>query len=173
MTYSDIAMTNLLPRMTSYHIPKITKEELLKIHICVAHAQVKNQETPGSYAMELNKALSANNLPNIIIPDDSTDQSEIGAVSLDPSQQDTPREEKSLSRQSSISNVSVSRESVSVKKVNFKDLGLKFFTIKDVGWPSKSSTVELIKDVRSKKIKMRKNYIKTTRRENEKRNGQK
>lgn len=57
--------------MPNYKMPEITKEDLLKINICVAHAQCKNREKPGTYAYELNKVLKANNLPNIIIPEDT------------------------------------------------------------------------------------------------------
>ncbi len=55
--------------MPGYIYPEITKEETLKIHICVAHGHYKNLEKPGSYGEELNKILTANNHPNIIIPD--------------------------------------------------------------------------------------------------------
>ncbi len=52
-----------------YIYPDITKEETLKIHICVAHARYNNLEKLGSSGDELNKILTANNLPNQIIPD--------------------------------------------------------------------------------------------------------
>ena len=49
-------------------IPMIKKEELLKIHICVAHAQGRDQANPGIYSDELNRVLEENNLPKIKIP---------------------------------------------------------------------------------------------------------
>lgn len=55
--------------------------ELLKFHLCVAHAQFQNQERPGSYTHELNNILRANNLPNIIVPDDRSGQPVTGAES--------------------------------------------------------------------------------------------
>lgn len=58
-------------------MPEITKEELLKISICVAHAQCKNQDKPGTCAYELNRVLMANNLPNIIIPEDTDTNTQI------------------------------------------------------------------------------------------------
>lgn len=54
MTYSNITVPNVPPKMSTYNIPKITKDEVLKIHICVADAQFTNQEWLGSYADELN-----------------------------------------------------------------------------------------------------------------------
>ncbi len=153
MTYTNITESNLPPKMTMYNIPKITKEEVLKIHICVAHAQVKNQERPGSYAVELNKVLRPNYLPNITIPDESSKQPFTGAVSLDSTQQVTPVQQQSLSRQSSSSNISVRSEAASTKKLYSKDLRLKFFTTKAIGWPHNFSTEELIQGVRSKKLK--------------------
>lgn len=56
--------------MPEYKLPTKTKEELLKIDICVAYAQSKNREKTGTYAYELNRVLKANNLPSIIILDD-------------------------------------------------------------------------------------------------------
>ncbi len=43
MSYADVSQVTLPPRMPSFKIPQITKE-VLKINICVAHAQAKNQE---------------------------------------------------------------------------------------------------------------------------------
>ncbi|MPC43576.1 hypothetical protein E2C01_037225 [Portunus trituberculatus] len=101
MTYSNITALNVPPNISSHNIPKITKEKLLKIHICVAHTQLKNQERPGTYAEELNTVLNVNNLPNIIIPDDDAEQLVTGIMSYDTNQQLTPKEQQGLSRQSS------------------------------------------------------------------------
>ncbi len=57
-------------KMPNFQTSSVTKEELLKIHIYVAHAQAKNQIKPGTYQFELNKSLKANNLPTIIIPEE-------------------------------------------------------------------------------------------------------
>lgn len=73
MTYSSITrvQSNILTqtKSTYYSIPQMTNEEVLKINICVAHVHYKNLENPGNYSVELNKMLTVNNLPNIIIPD--------------------------------------------------------------------------------------------------------
>ena len=73
MTYADISktQTNVLPQIKTqiYHVPQITREETLLINICVTHAHYRNQENPGTYSEELNKILTANKLPNVIIPD--------------------------------------------------------------------------------------------------------
>lgn len=70
MTYANITQSNIPANMSCYNLPQISKEELLKIKICVAHAQCKNQEKPGSYAYELNRVLNANKLPTIVIPEE-------------------------------------------------------------------------------------------------------
>ena len=174
MTYSNICQKTSPATIPNFQIPSITKEELLQINICVAHAKLKNQENPGSYSYELNRILKANNLPTIIIPeesdtttesyhvqnvegamaiDESYEQPVTGAVSLDTTQQETPVRRHSLSRQSSSSSISVSSESVPTKKLNPKDLGLKFFTTVANGWPTNFSTADLIKGIKNKKLK--------------------
>ncbi len=92
MTYSSFTQATIPSKMPSYSLPMITKEKLLKINICVAHAQNKKQQKHGTYAIELNKNLKANNLPNIIIPEDTDtnisnlpDEQDAGATSLVPS----------------------------------------------------------------------------------------
>ncbi len=157
MTYSNITESNLLPKMPTFNVPTITKDEMLKIHICVAHAQAKNQETPGCYSNVLNKTLTMNNLPNIIIPTDDEDVSPeqplIGAMSLEPPQGETPIQEQSLSRQSSTSNLNTTTETAPPKKLNAKDLGLHLFTTTKKEWPPKIQTTELLKGIKSKKYK--------------------
>ncbi len=74
MNYADITRrqgnVSAQQPVTRYIYPDITKEETLKINIlCVAHAHYKNLEKPGTYGEELNKVLTANNLPNIVIPE--------------------------------------------------------------------------------------------------------
>ena len=67
MSYASITQTTPPATMPSYTTPLVTKEEILKIHLCVAHAQNKDQKNPGTYKAELNKVLKANKLPTIII----------------------------------------------------------------------------------------------------------
>ena len=95
MTYSSITGTSLPPPKTpTFNVPIITKEEILKIHICVAHAQTKNQEKPGCYKNVLNKILTMNNLPNIIMPtDDDYVKPLIGATCPEPPISETPTQE--------------------------------------------------------------------------------
>ncbi len=68
MTLADIVrgQGNLPTQsMTPCYVkPDITREETLKINICVAHAHYRNLENPGTYGEELNKILTANKLPN-------------------------------------------------------------------------------------------------------------
>ena len=136
----------------------------------MAHAQTKNQEKPGCYNNVLNKILTMNNLPNLIIPtDDDDDVSPVqpltgatskeqpitGAMSLQPPQDETPTPtlEQSFSRQSSTSNLSKTAESAPSKKPMAKDLGLHFFTTAEKEWPPKIQTGDLLKGIKNKKYK--------------------
>ncbi len=132
---------------------------MLKIHICVAHAQVKNQEKPGTYGKELNKILKVNNLPDIIKPDeseDTADEPEVGAIgqttNLKP---ETKIKKPSISRQSSTGNLSNKDDDETVKTLEACDPGLQFFTVKSRGWPRNFSTDELIRDIQNNKVKWR------------------
>ncbi len=72
-----------------------------------------NSQKPGTYAQELNKILKANKLPSIIIPEEETpSQPEAGAMSLDLSLQATPTQLQNLSKQESLSNISISSEDI-------------------------------------------------------------
>lgn len=143
-------------------MPEITKEELLKINICVAHAQGKNREKPGTYANELNKVLKANNLPNIIIPEDTDtntqslhEQQDAGATGVDAQiPEPEPRKSKpSLSRQSSSGELTENHDPQTGKQRDAGELGLQFYTTKSRGWPQNFSCEELIKGIQSNKFK--------------------
>ncbi len=173
MTYSAISQTNLPSQMSSTKTPTVTKEELLKIHICVAHAQAKNQENPGSYSYELNKVLTANKLPNIIIPNDSNNvplnnvpvntlttpvagaasisaQSKVSETRTPP-----PRQSKQSNLDSPRLNKQSNVDSPITQKIDSKDIGLEFFTTKEKGWPANFSTEELVKGIQHNKYKFK------------------
>ncbi len=91
ITYSSITQSSLPPKTPFYNLPVISKGEL-KINICTAHAQNKNQQKPGTYATQFNKTLKANNPPNIIIPEDTdtnisnlSHEQDVGTTGLVPS----------------------------------------------------------------------------------------
>ena len=83
MTYANITQSNIPANISHHNFPQISKEELLKMNICVAHARCKNQEKPGSYAYELSRVLKANKLPTIVIPEEEVSTVESGAVGGD------------------------------------------------------------------------------------------
>lgn len=60
ITFSDISRVQISipPQVKTSHftVPQITKEETLKIHICVAHAHYKNLGKPGTYGENLIKS---------------------------------------------------------------------------------------------------------------------
>ncbi len=123
-TYANIVQSLPFTSAQKLNIPVITKEEILKIHICVAHAQSKNQEKPGCYSYELNRILKANNLPNITIPDDEDEP-----IILDPTKpKDTtePEETDILKRKATLKRQDSSGEAT--KLVDVKDVGLMIYT---------------------------------------------
>ena len=159
MTYANIAQASTTPKVATPILPQVSKEEILLIHICVVHAQVKDQQKPGTYAKELNKILKENKLPSVIIPDEpdvTAEQPEAAATSQYKTQQpESTAQTPSISRQSSSSDLSVKQKTTTDSKLNSKDLGLEFYTIKEKGWPQNYTTDKLIKDIRSNDVKYR------------------
>lgn len=152
MSYASISQSTTTPRMANPILPQISKEEILKIHICVIHAQVKDQQKPGTYAKELNKMLKENKLPSIIVPEDTDEQPQAAALLQDKTQK--PMQiAQSLSRDSSSGDLSVKQKTKTDGKLDCKDLGLQFFTLKQRGWPKNYNTEQLVKDIKSKDVK--------------------
>ena len=48
LTYASISQVTPKVTMPNMKVPSITKEEILKIHTCIAHAQGKDQKKPGT-----------------------------------------------------------------------------------------------------------------------------
>ena len=167
MTYSNVTQATIPTQMPKYNMPLITKEEILQIHACVAHAQNKNLQNPGTYAMELNRTLKANNLPTIIIPEDlETNDSQVyttqqtGATASEVTQTAVPEKEKvkpTASRRNSIGTPQQSNESTTYEstthKITAAELGLEFYTPMSKRWPKNFSTTALTEEIRKGKIK--------------------
>ena len=168
-TYATIAQHQTQQQIPMPKMPQITKEELLKINICVAHAHGKDQKNPGTYAYELDRTLKANNLPQIIIPDDEdtnvTGQT-TGATSLPeihPLKPAARRHSSSdLCRQSNSSDLNKSQDSAINKQIEAADLGLEFYTVKESNWPQNFSTDDLLKGIRTNKCKWKYSHDKYT-----------
>ncbi len=156
MTYSDISkiQTNTSSQIKTqyYTVPQITRGETLKINICVAHAHYRNLENPGTYGEELNRILTANNLPNITIPDCPNSSRVLTPQMQEPQAQalkpeTIPRSKsrrRSLSRQKVQSDISdAEQEKLVTEKdvVEAKDLGLKLYTTNEKGCPKENFTV--------------------------------
>lgn len=160
MTYSSIAQTTLPPKMSTFTSPQnlINREDLLKINICIGLAESRNKNSPGTFALELNNALKANNLPTITVPDEVSStkqasqhqqQTDIGATGIQPAP--TPRND-SISRTSSRNDLNISQESITPKKRtrDSKEFGLEFFTLNERGWPEDFSTDKLLRGISNK-----------------------
>ena len=135
MTYASIAQASVTPQIPKPIWPQVTKEEILKINICVVHAQQKDQQKPGTYAKVLNKMLLENKLPSIIIPDDDdTAQQPPAAAALIPEvTPGTSKMAQDISRQSSSEDLSAKSKAKTGNKLNSQDLGLEFYTLKQRG----------------------------------------
>ncbi len=142
MSYATISQTTSSDnKMPNVQTPIVTKEELLKIHICVAHAQSQNQITPGTYSSELNKVLKANNLPTIIIPEESDETIEI-------TQQETEigatAKETKLLKPKPTQRTPKNIKSSETHKLQAIEIGLEFYTTKERKWPDHLSIDDLI-----------------------------
>ncbi len=159
MTYSRITQATAPASLPNFNTPTITKEELLKINIRVAHAQFKNQEKPGTYKYELNRILKANNLPSIVIPDDTdiasdniNAQQAAGAMTTDVSSKEpetqipTPAERKQSIPETSKGKI-----------LDPGELGLELHTTKEKGCPLNFTTKALIKRIQSNTYKFKYN----------------
>ena len=153
-SYANVSQPSASTNPTS--TPIVTKEEILKIHICVAHAKSKEQENPGTYSTVLNNVLKANKLPTIIIPDDDTipvnSNNNAASASSQINITPEPATRTSLGAVGLNSHINDSNES---NILEAEDLGLEFLTTKETGWPKNFSTPELIKGIRKNKYKYR------------------
>lgn len=165
MTYAGITRSgnNPIPTNVQPIIPQITKEEVLKINICVSHARSKNIENPGCYSEELNKILKANNLPNIIIPEEtSPDQVEdvqVREMAPPPIKERKVKgaEKESVGRKDTEEKdieTEIGKLEQLIYPLEAKNIGLQFFTSRDRGWPERNFTVkDLIQGMRQNKFK--------------------
>ena len=168
MTYSGITINQssssnqVMPQR--HHVPQITKEEILKINICVSHAHYANLSNPGTYSYELNKALTANNLPNIIIPDspnpnmnqdEQLSHSQPQAQAVQPKTQ--PRSTISSMGKQNVKNDNEAGKNQQIKEkdiIESTKIGLHIYTTKEQGWPKEEFTVDtLVHNMRNNKYK--------------------
>ena len=153
-TYAQAAATKIVGQHATYSgpfqhtTPFITREEYLKINICIAHAHQKNIETPGTYAEELNKVLTANKLPSIIIPE-TTESTEIRDNAEGNERSKSKSRSRSKCRKTSKPRKNGNEEEITIDQeieeaVRDKtpkeamDIDLQFYTPKDIGWPPKN-----------------------------------
>ncbi len=173
MAYAQLTQLNVT-QQPSHTLPlppqpmyNITREEALIINICVAHAHYKNIESPGCYAEELNKILKAKQLPTIIIPEtpDSrhiyTNTSEQQVKNTTEIPQVKPRKERKgmkevdgkIKEKGAVGNNENDTEQME-EAITPKDIGLKFYSNKERGWPqSRFNVRDLKEEIQSNKYK--------------------
>ncbi len=165
MTYAQLTQTRIPQQQTHTQPPQpqpaynITREETLKINICVAHAHYQNIAKPGCYAEELNKILKANNLPTIVIPDTPDSQNMYTNATEQEIQNTTnapqvkPRKERLVRRESvgnlrdegAVANTDTETEERD-ETIKARDIGLKFYTNEERSWPKNKFTRNDLKE---------------------------
>ncbi len=131
----------------SYTAPTITREETLKINICIARAHYMNIENPGTYEEELNKILTLNKLPSIKIPSNPNSKKILSKTSKQP--EDKPveaphakprkyRERRNSTRSvKEANNEEIEKELVEMEQEllpnDSKEIGLKIYTTEERG----------------------------------------
>ncbi len=110
----------------------------------MAHAHYRNPENPGTYGEELNRILTANNFPNIIIPN-CPNSSRVFTPQIQEQQAQAPEPEtmsRSKKRRSSINKQKVQSDTSGIEQekhvtekdvVEVKDLGLQLYTTNEKG----------------------------------------
>ncbi len=173
ITYTGVTRANLpTANQPVYNTPVVTREEILKINICVAHARMRETDHPGSYETELNKILKLNNLPTIKVPQDTeagitipqvipisttsearTDQMQRNSApsSTRVEQQlpkAKPRADKHEKKEKSVSRNVIDEELENLEEqilpLLASDIGLTFYTSKDKGWPQEIFTRDIL-----------------------------
>ena len=157
-TYTGAARTNLQPaaqpQLGLQNAPIVTREEVLKLHISIAHAKMKDVDCPGSYETELHSILKLNDLPTIKIPKET----EVGVTSTQsippttapntehhkpkpkPRSDGIEKKERLTSEEKLSDDIQEMEEQVMPQHAS--ELGLNFYTIKEKGWPQGTFTRE-------------------------------
>lgn len=158
--------TNTQP--ITYSPPIITREDTLKINICVAHAHYMNIDKPGSYEEELNKVLKLNNLPCIKIPSNPTSKRIFNTQDQNPdtskaAQETKPRRikekieenrETTETAQAQATDGEIKRMEEELFPTEAADIDLQFFTTEEKGWPQRNFSLDdLIKGIYQSKYK--------------------
>ncbi len=156
MSYSSVITPSATASINSNFLPPIiTKEEILKIHICAAHAQNQEQKKPGSYNYEFNRILKINNLPTIIIPPEEPEQTPNNTQTQDEGAMAVAIADTDPETQIKTSKITKTKstESLSGKVIDAEEIGLEFYTTKERGWPKNFSCEDLISGIQTKKYK--------------------
>ena len=141
---------------STHSTPLVTREDTLKINICITHAHYMNMANPGTYEGELNKILTLNNLPKIKIPsipdsrkifNSMPQQSESRASEAPEVKPRKEREGKHSNEQGKESKeVQIDREleemEQEIQPKDSKEIGLQIFTTDERGWPTENFTID-------------------------------
>lgn len=161
---------------TFHSTPMITREDLLKIHTCIAHAQQADTQRPGIYELELNRALTLNNLPNIKIPPPLTETEihtheqtqapktqtrtpgvkprKIRGIKESETEQTIATREEPITEGATAKDKEIQSMEEEILPKEASDIGLTIYTPKERGWPQERFTFEeLINGINSNKYK--------------------
>ena len=154
---------------------QLEKDTAATILTCILHSHILNMSNPGSYNDELNKALQENNLPTIKLPPNPPSTSifnlansdQIKAIrtitqgktekpattpeaeesSDDEQEQEEEEEEEDNEPKSAQENVQIRTYPAPRQKIQSKNIGLKVYTKRAVGWPTKLSNPDIVSNI--------------------------
>ena len=157
------------PQMPINLQPTITREDMLKINICIAHAHRQDLLKPGSYEKELEQTLLLNELPTIKIPKTSqtsktdttqpkqhhTQAAEAAPPNVKPRKSKDSKE--SANTKENEVNDEIEQELGDMEEelltIKAKDIGLEIYTPEDKGWPENFTHQDLVNGLHNNRFK--------------------
>lgn len=98
-TYTSAVKRNIQPSTSNTNnIDKIETDKHDRMYMCMMHTHFKNSKNPGTYEQELNKMLTANNLPTLKVPEDPPSLDILTAINRETEHKETEKEIKGNKR---------------------------------------------------------------------------
>lgn len=149
-TYSQAAANTMpTPTITNLNIGKDTASTILT---CMLHAHFMNMAQPGTYNIEMNKLLKANNLPTVNLPDNPPSFEIINMAHSKVNKATEPDTNKATNQEQRVENTTekeevgatTEKETPSNKELDGKDLGLEIFSKQSEGFPQENFSLKAL-----------------------------
>ena len=169
-TYSQITSSTTFTSGTPNPTGNLHKDTAAKILTCMMHAHLQNIANPGCYNTEANKLFKANNLPQVILPDNppsleifnianATPEKEIHREEMETQEAHAQVEEREENEEEEVDvgtkNIENEEDDMpELEQIKGKDVGIEIITKSSSGWPSETIGVRYIfKAIESGKFK--------------------